>query len=288
MILVTGATGALGSATIEFLLKKTSPSSIAALVRSPEKAAALQEKGVEIRQGDYDDPESLVKAFEGVDKLYFISGSDVANRAAQHKNVVNAAKTAGARHIAYTSFDRKKEDGSSPIAFVADSHLKTEQWIKASGIPYTLMLHGLYMDLLPMFLGDKVLETGVVYQPSGTGKAAFTLRNDMAEAASVVLTSEGHEGKSYKIVGEEALSYGDIAAIISKLTGKEIRHVSPSTDDFVQTLTGAGVPADYASFFAAFAKAIEAGEFVNTKSDVEQLIGRKPVRVREFLKPLYG
>lgn len=288
MILVTGATGALGAAVIDFLLKKTAPSNIAALVRNPEKAADLRTKGIEIRTGDYDDPNSLVEAFQGVDKLYFVSGSDVQKRSAQHKNVVDAAKLAGVGHIVYSSFDRKTEDGSSPIAFVADSHLKTEAWIKASGIPHTLMLHGLYADMLPVFLGEKLLETGVIFQPSGEGKAAFTLRSDMAEAGAVVLTSDGHSGKSYRIVADEAFSYAEIAEILTEITGKPIRHVSPSAEEFVQVLTQSGVPTEYAGFFAAFAVAIAANEFENTQSDLAGLLGRKPTTVRAFLGQVYG
>lgn len=288
MILVTGATGALGTAVIDFLLQKTAPNNIAALVRNPEKAVDLRAKGVEIRTGDYNDQASLEKAFQGVDKLYFVSGSDVMTRLQQHQNVVNAAKTAGVKHLVYSSFDRKTDNGSSPIAIVADSHLKTEQWIRESGIPYTFMLHGLYADLLPMFLGEKVLETGVVYQPTGVGKTAFTLRSDMAEAGAEVLTSEGHAGKSYNIVAEEAHSYADIADLLSELTGKQIRHVSPTVDEFIGVLTAAGVPAEHAGFFAAFAQAIEAGEFENTGSDLQKLIGRKPTAVRAFLRQVYG
>jgi NAD(P)H dehydrogenase (quinone) len=288
MILVTGATGGLGSATIDFLLEKTAPANIAALVRNPEKAADLRAKGIEIRVGDYNDTASLVAAFTGVDKLYFVSGSDVATRTAQHQNVVQAAQQAGVGHIVYSSFDRKTEDGTSPIAFVADSHLKTEQWIRESGIPYTVMQHGLYTDLLPMFLGEQVLETGVVYQPSGNGKAAFTLRSDMAKAGAEVLTTEGHAGKVYKIVADEAVSYADVAAYLSEITGKSIQHVSPTADEYVQTLTGAGVPADYAGFFAAFALGIAAGEFENTQSDLAQLIGQQPTSVRAFLAQVYG
>ncbi len=288
MILVTGATGRLGSATIDFLLQKTAPSNIAALVRDPAKAAALREKGVEIRTGDYDDPASLAAAFARIEKLYFVSGSDLARREAQHRNVVDAAKAAGVGHVVYSSFDRRTEDGSSPIAFVAASHLKTEQWLRESGIPHTIMLHGLYTDMLPMFLGEKVLETGVVFQPSGAGRTAFALRGEMAEAAATVLTSDGHAGKSYRITGEEALSYADIAATLSDLTGREIRHVSPTVEDFVKALGDTGVPADYAGFFAAFSKAIEAGEFEQTDSDFEKLVGRKPTTVRAFLSGVYA
>lgn len=288
MILITGATGALGSATIDFLLKKTTPDQIVALVRDPEKAANLHAKGVAIRVGDYNNPASLEAAFQGVDQLLFVSSNDLNNRAAQHQNVVNAAKSAGVGRVVYTSFDRKTEDGSSPVAFVADSHLKAEQWLRESGIPYTIMLNGLYTDLLPMFLGETVLETGVIYQPSGAGKAAFALRNDMAEVAAELLTTEGHAGKSYRIVAEEALSYADIAALLSEQTGKNIRHISPTAEAYIQTLAGAGVPEGQAGFFAAFAQAIEAGEFEQTDSDIEQLLGRKPTSVRAFLASVYA
>lgn len=288
MILITGATGALGSATIDFLLKKTTSDQIAALVRDPEKATNLRAKGIEIRVGDYNNPASLEAAFRGVDKLLFVSSNDLTNRAVQHQNVVNAAKSVGVGHVVYTSFDRKTEDGSSPVALVADSHLKAEQWLRESGIPYTFMLNGLYADLLPMFLGEKVLETGVVFQPSGSGKAAFTLRNDMAEVAAELLTTEGHAGKSYRIVAEEALSYADIAALLAAQTGKDVQHVSPTVDAYIQTLVGAGVPEGLASFFATFSKAIEVGEFDRTDSDIEQLIGRKPTTVRAFLASVYA
>ncbi len=288
MILVTGATGHLGSQTIDFLLKKTAPANLAALVRNPEKAAALREKGVEIRIGNYDDYASLVKAFQGIDKLYFVSGSDIAARSAQQQNVVNAAKEAGVKHVVYTSFQRKTEDGTSPIAFVADVHLKTEQWLKASGIPYTIMKHGLYADMLPMFMGEKVIEQGLIYQPAGDGKAAFTLRKDMAEVGAVVLTSNGHENKEYNIVGNKAWSYTEIAELLTEITGKTIRYVSPSIEEFINTLTAVGVPEEYAGFFAAFAKSIEAGEFEDTSSDFERLVGRKPAQLPDFLRTVYA
>ena len=144
MILVTGATGPLGKAVVESLLKKTPASNITALVRDPAKSEALKEQGVDIRQGDYNNYDSLVKAFTGIDKLYFVSGNDIPNRSTQQANVVRAAKQAGVKHILYTSFQRKNETFSSPIALVAQSHLQTEKALKESGIPYTILKHTLY------------------------------------------------------------------------------------------------------------------------------------------------
>lgn len=288
MILVTGATGHLGKATIEFLLKKGVPAgNIAALVRDENKAADLKAKGIEIRIGDYDNYDSLVKAFTGVDKLLLVSGNDIVNRGTQQANAVKAAKEAGVKHILYTSFDRKNETDSSPIYFVAKSHIDTENLVKESGIPYTLFRNTLYMDFIPMFIGDKVLETGV-YWPSGDGQLAAVLREEMAEAIANVLATEGHENKEYLIGNTEAVSFGEVASLISKASGKEVAYTSPSQDEYKATLTSAGVPAEYIGMFAGFAEAIKQGEFDTTTTELEKLLGRKPTTAANYLQSVYS
>ena len=219
MILVTGATGHLGNATINFLLNKVPASKVGALVRNKKKAAPLNAKGVQIISGDYDNYDSLVKAFNGVDKLLLISGNDVANRQQQHENVIKAAKEAGVKHIFYTSFTRKNETSSNPLGILASSHIETDRLIKESGIPYTIMLNGLYADALPMFFGEKVLEAGIVL-PAGEGKAAFTSRLDIAEAAANLLTTDGHKNKTYELSNTENYSFEDAAGILTELSGK--------------------------------------------------------------------
>ena len=167
MILVTGSTGHLGTATIDFLLSKgIEANRIVALARNAKKAERISSKGVQVRLGDYTDYASLKSAFTNVEKLLLISSSDLQGRAEQHENVINAAAEVGVKHIVYTSFLRKNETSTSPIAFIAQQHLETEKSLKASGIPYTLMLNGLYADVLPGFFGDTVLETRLqVLQP---------------------------------------------------------------------------------------------------------------------------
>jgi len=162
-ILVTGATGGLGKAVVENLLKTTSSAQLSVLVRDPAKAADLQAQGVTIRQGDYEDYASLTAAFVGVEKLLLVAGNDVPRRTPQHTNVINAAKEAGVKHLVYTSFQRKTEDGSSPIAFVTDAHLATEKLLHESGLVYTILLNSLYLDVLPQLMGPQVLETGTIY-----------------------------------------------------------------------------------------------------------------------------
>ena len=287
MILVTGATGHFGKAAIKYLLKNgVASKNIAALVRDENKAADLQEQGIKLLKGNYDDEASLEAAFAGIDKLLFVSGNEIGKRASQQLNVVKAAKKAGVSFILYTSFERRTEDETSPVYFVADSHLQTEKAIKESGIAYTIFRNNLYTDFIPLFIGDKVLETGV-YWPSGEGKLASAVREEMAEAAANVLTSEGHEGKEYIISGEESVSFSDVARIISAASGKELAFISPEQEDYKTALTGAGVPAEYIMMFAGFAQGIKQGEFETNKTDLSGLLGRKATSVKDFLTKQY-
>lgn len=288
MIVVTGATGQYGGATIDFLLKNgTAADNIVALVRDEAKAAPLKEKGVQIRIGDYDNYDSLSKAFDGAEKLLLISGSDIANRGKQHENAVNAAKSAGVQHIIYTSFERKNETETSPIAFVAKSHIDTEKQIKESGMTYTILRNNLYMDFLPMFFGEQVLETGI-FLPAGETRAAFTLRSDMAEATANILSSAGHENKEYAISNTENVNLKELANTLGDVTGKSINYISPSTEVYVDTLTKAGVPGEYVGMFAGFASAISQGELEVNNADLENLLGRKPTTAKEFLAQVYS
>jgi len=289
-ILVTGATGHLGKAVTEFLLQKTDASNIRILVRDAEKAEDFKSKGVEIAIGDYNDNASLLQAFKGVDKLYLVSGTDLENRSAQQENVIKIAKEAGVNHIIYTSFQRKNESADSPIAMLAGSHLHTEKVLKASGLTYTILQHSLYADVIPMFAGEKLLENKTIYLPAGEGKTAFAARIDMAEAGAVVLLDETgkFDNKSIEFGGSEAVSWDQIAAIISKITGETITYVSPSVADFTSTLTQAGVPAEYISIFAGFGQGISEGEFDVTNGELESLLGRKLVMVEEYLSGVYG
>lgn len=287
MILITGATGHFGKATIDFLLKKIDAKNISALVRNESKAEDLKSKGIALRVGDYDNYSSLVSAFRGVDKLLFVSGSDVVKRMRQHENVVRAAIEAGVKSIVYTSFARKNETGASPIAFVGKSHIETEKLIKTSGIPYTIMLNTLYADVLPMFFGDKVLETGI-FLPAGDGKAAYTTRNDMAEAAAHILSTSAHENKEYVIATTSNHSLQEAAMMLSEITGKRVDYAKPSVDVYRDVLSKAGVPAEYIGIFAGFSAAIDQGEFETVTSDLERLIGRKPTTLKDYFKTVYG
>jgi NAD(P)H dehydrogenase (quinone) len=289
-ILVTGATGHLGKAVTESLLKKTAAANISVLVRDAGKVAAFKSEGVNVLVGDYDNYASLIAAFKGIDKLYMVSGNDIANRIKQQDNVVAAAKEAGVKHIVYTSFQRKNETASSPIAFVANGHLNTEEKLKASGLTYTILEHGIYADMIPIFAGEHLLQNKTIFLPAGEGKTAYAVRTDQAEAGANVLLDETgkYHNKSIELAGNEGISWGQVATIIAKITGEQIVFVSPSNEEFTATLTQAGVPAEIIGLMAGFSNAAQEGEFENITHNLETILGRKPITVADYLQGVYG
>lgn len=287
MILVTGATGEYGRNAIEYLIKNgVKTSEISALVRNAEKAKDLADKGIELRVGDYMNPDSLVKAFENVDKLLFVSGSEIETREAQHQNVVEAAKNAKVGHIIYTSFIRNTPVENSAIHFLQDTHVKTENWIKESGIPYTILQNALYLDLLPMFAGE-VAQNGIIVQPAKNGKSSAVLKSELAEAAANVLTTEGHLNKTYPLSNNEAIDYNQVVAKITDTIGKEVTYQSPDPEDFQVSLREAGVPAEYIGIFTAFSVAQANGELEVHDNSLEKLIGRKPTTANQYIEKVY-
>jgi NAD(P)H dehydrogenase (quinone) len=286
-ILVTGATGGLGHAVVETLLQTINPTQLAVLARDPAKAADLQAQGVAVRQGDYSDYESLTAAFAGVEKLYFVATSSMTDRIQQHENAVKAATAAGVKHLVYTSFQRKTEDGTSPVAFIEEAHLATEKLIKQSGLTYTILKHALYLDVFPPFFGPQVLENNTIYLPAGTGRGAYASRHDLAVAGAAVLTSPGHENQAYELAANTTYSLADFAEALSTLSGRAIQYVAPSPAEFVAQLTQAGVPAENSQMAAALMSAIAQGEFDFSDPTLEKLLGRKPESPTEFLKAAY-
>lgn len=286
MILITGATGHLGKATIDFLLKKVPANQISALVRDESKALDLKEKGINIKIGNYHDPESLIKAFTGVDTLLLISSSDFNNRLQQQINAVNSAKEAGIKHILYTSVGIKSWENSG-IQFVIDDHFKTSEKIKESGLKYTLLNNTLYSDVLPMFLGQNVLETGV-FLPAGDGKVPFATRLDMSEATANILSDiQNHENKEYLISSNRLYSINDVATYLSELSGKTINYIDADEKVFVDTLTKLGVPQEYVGLTASFSKAIKNKEFELYDNTLATLLGREETSLKDYLKSVF-
>lgn len=292
MILVTGATGQFGSKAIDHLLKKgAEASNIAALVRDATKAQSLSEKGIQLRVGDYTDYDSLVRAFQGVDKLLLVSSNDkgsVENRTAQHISVIKAAKEAKVKHIVYTSFVRKPKFEDSAIAAFQNAHVQSENFLKDSGIDYTILQNGIYLEMIPIFAGAKVAETGVVMFAAQDGKASWVLREELAEAAAHVLTTEGHENKTYPLTNTESDSFEDITKELSISLGKEIQYQSPSVSEFESTLKQFGIPNVYIGMFSMWAAALAEGALDLPDVTLASFLGRKPTTIKQFIEKVYS
>ncbi|AKD03675.1 SDR family oxidoreductase [Pontibacter korlensis] len=263
---ITGATGQLGRLVVSKLKEKVATENIVALVRSAEKASDL---GVEAREADYDKPETLERALEGIDTLLLISGSEVGQRAAQHNNVIEAAKNAGIKRIAYTSILHAE---NSPIS-LAEEHRATEAALKNSEIPYTLLRNGWYTENYTGSI-QGALAGGAFIGSAGEGKLSLATRADYADAAVAVLTSEGHEGKVYELAGDEAYTLSDLAAEISKQTGKDIPYKNLSEADYAAALTSFGLPEGLAQAIASWDAAAANGALHDDSRQLSSLIGR--------------
>jgi len=265
-IAVTGASGQLGRLVIEDLKEKTSVENIVALVRDPQKIADLE---VEARKFDYDNPRLLSEALIGIDKLLLISGSEIGKRLSQHTNVIEAAKNAGVKIIAYTSL--LKADTST--LGLAGEHVGTEDVLKKSGVPYVILRNGWYTENYTGSL-HQVIGLGTLYGSSGEGKISSATREDYAAAAATVLTSEGQEGKVYELAGDEAFTMKDYATEISRQTGKDIPYVNLPENDYAQALVKGGLPEGFAKFLASSHVSTEKGDLFDDSHQLSKLIGR--------------
>ncbi|WP_423127164.1 SDR family oxidoreductase [Gaoshiqia sp. Z1-71] len=287
-IMVTGATGQLGGQVLNFLMQKAGAVSISAIARDPSKIAGFQQQGVSVFQADYDDLASLIKAFANIDVLYFVSASEIPKRMKQHENVLTAVRETGVKHVVYTSLQRKDETKESPVAAVSEVHLYTEKWLKESGITYTILKHTLYSEVIPMFIGGQVFDSGQIYLPAGDGKAAFATCTDMAEASANILTTSGHNNKVYEIASGQTYSYHDVAKILGEISGKEIRYVSPTVGEFQKTLKSYGAPEVIVMIVTIFSQAIALGEYDQPDQTLAGLLGREPETLASFLKRRYS
>lgn len=265
-IAVTGATGQLGRIVIGNLKKKALASDIVALARSPEKAADL---GVTTRAADYSKPETLGVALAGIDTLLLISSSEVGKRASQHRNVIDAAKTAGVKRIVYTSLLHADR---SPIDLAAE-HRDTEGVLKASGIPYTILRNNWYTENYTGSIGG-ALAGGAFMGSAGDGKIAAAPRRDYAEAAVAALTGDGHENKTYELAGDAAWTLSDLAAELSRQTGKAIPYKNLPAADYKKVLAGAGLPDGLAAMLAGWDVGASQGAFFDEGRQLSRLIGR--------------
>lgn len=279
MILVTGATGYLGAATIEFLLENISADRIAAFARDESKAKKLREDGIDVRIGHFNDTTALDNAMQGVKKLLLVSGLDQ-DRLQQHRNVIDAAQRAGVEHIVYTGV-ALKDAKASAIRPLMEDHFLTEDYIKESGLTFTFLRNSLYSDAIPMFAGEKITEAGI-YLPTGDGKVPFVLRRDLAEATAKILLQDGHENKTYHLTGSQLFSFGDIAKELGT------SYTDADVAAFSEALKEAGVLDGLGYVITGFSTDIKNHQYEIVADDLKILLGRQPTPLKSSLKEIYG
>lgn len=279
MIAITGATGQLGQHVVANLLNTTAANQLVAVVRNPAKAEALSQKGVVIRQADYGDEAALTKALQGVDKLLIISSSEVGQRAPQHRNIINAAKAAGVKFIAYTSL---LHADTSPLG-LADEHVATEKMLADSGIPYALLRNGWYTENY-LASAPAALEHGVFIGAAGEGKIASATRADYAAAAARVIAEDGHAGKVYELAGDHGWTLSELAAELAKQSGKNVVYQNLSQADFAAALKSVGLPAGLADMLADSDVGASKGGLFDDSHTLSKLIGRPSTSLAESIK----
>jgi NAD(P)H dehydrogenase (quinone) len=280
-IVVTGITGVVGKGTVEHLLRKGVPAGqIIGLARKKEGTEDLAARGIEVRLGDYLDYDSLLRAFEGTEKVMLTSAIAFTDRFTQHYNTITAARQAGVKHIVYMSIMRKKGSGLI-IPEVTESDLFTEQVLKSSGLAYTIVYHPPFTDLLSLYLGADPYKLGIKV-PANNGKMSPATRDELAEAHAEILSSPGHENKTYSLGGSDSVSFSDIANILAGIKGQPVPFTTISAEEYIDIAVSQGTPRHVAEFITGWITAIEEGEFECQSGDIERLLGRKTKTFRAY------
>ncbi len=269
MIAITGATGQLGQLVIKALLKKVPAASVVAAVRNVEKARDLAALGVQVRHADYDKPETWDAALKGAERVLLISASEIGKRAKQHRAVIDAAKRAGVKLLAYTSI---LHADTSPLGLAAE-HRETEAMIRASGVPYVLLRHSWYTENYAMGIPN-ALALGAVYGCAGDGHISSATRADYAEADVAVLTAENQAGRIYEFAGDTSYTLTEFAAQISRQSGKDIGYVNLPEAEYKNVLIKAGLPEPIAAMLADSDTGVSKGGLFDDGHQLSKVIGR--------------
>jgi NAD(P)H dehydrogenase (quinone) len=269
MIVITGATGQLGQLVIKALLKKVPASGIVAAVRNVEKAKDLAALGVQVRHADYNQPATLDTALKGADKVLLISSSEIEQRAKQHQAVIDAAKKAGVKLLAYTSV---LHADTSPLGLAAE-HKETEAAIRASGVPFVLLRHGWYTENYTAGIPG-ALAHGAVYGCAGNGRISSATRADYAEADVAALTADNQAGKVYELAGDTAYTLAELAAEISRQSGKDIGYVNLPEAEYKNVLVKVGLPEPIADLLSDSDTGVSGGGLFDDGHQLSKLIGR--------------
>ncbi|MCC3646753.1 SDR family oxidoreductase [Cytobacillus oceanisediminis] len=280
-LLVTGATGKLGTKIVNALLKTVPANQLAVSVRNPEKAEGIKSRGVEVRQGDFDRPETLDTAFKGIDRLLIISADgDNETRIRQHTNAVAAAERAGVKFIVYTSIANARESKN----MLAPTHKATEKAILKTGIPYSFLRNNWYLENESSSI-QGVLAGAPWVTSAGTGKVGWALQQDYAEAAAAVLAGNGHENTIYELSGK-LFTQEEFASALGAVLGKGVPVHQVDDASYAEAIKGAGVPEFLIPFLVGIQKDIREGTLETESRDFEKLLGRPAAPLAEGLSQI--
>ncbi|MDR8412364.1 NAD(P)H-binding protein [Nonomuraea sp. 3-1Str] len=280
MIIVTGASGQLGSAVVDHLLRLVAAEQIGVSVRDPRKLASLARRGVRVRHGDFAEPASLRDAWEGASHVLIVSANSTGAEAVRlHRDAIDAAVAAGAKRILYTS--HMGADPSSPFPPMPD-HAATEEALQASGTAFTSLRNGFYASTVPQLLRH-ALDTGELRVPQD-GPVAWTAHADLAEAAARILVDGRFDGRTPPLTGPEAIDMSRVAEIASRITGRAIRHVVISDEEYRHGLLSAGLPAPAAELLVGMFAASRRGDFGATDPALADLLGRPATTIEDYLR----
>jgi len=265
---VTGATGKLGRLVLDELLQTADAGDIVALARDPSALSDYADKGVQVRQADYDDPESLDAALQGVDRVLLISGNAVGQRERQHGAVIEAAKAAGVSYLAYTSILK----GDRSRLALAPEHVATEKLLAGSGLNHDVLRNGWYSENYTMGLAPS-LESGKILGAVGEGRLSTASRADLAAGAAAALLN-GKGGDVYELAGDESFTMAEFAAEVSRQSGRQVEYVNQSEGDYAKVLEGAGLPPPIAAMLASTSALSGEGELYDDSKSLSRLSGR--------------
>ena len=277
-LLVTGATGKFGTKVVEALLKIVPANQLAVSVRNPEKAKELHSRGVEVRQGDFDHPETLDSAFAGIERLLIVSADgDNETRIRQHANAVAAAERSGVKFIAYTSLANTQESTN----LFAPTHKATEEAIKKTGIPYSFLRNNWYLENeIPSIQG--VLAGAPWVTSAGNGKVGWALQQDYAEAAATVLSENGHNNTIYELSGKP-LSQEEFVSVLGDILGKEIPIQQIDDANYTENMKAAGIKDFVVPILVDIQRSIREGSLDVESNDFEIVLGRPATPIKEAL-----
>lgn len=293
MIIVTGASGGFGRATVEKLLEVVPASELILTSRTPEKLSEYAEKGADVRFADYDTPETLPEAFSGGDCMLLISTARVGSRVGQHLNAINAAKAAGVRKVVYTSIVGAESEANPAI--VTLDHRATEADLRNSGIAWNVLRDAQYAEALADHVAPVAVATGEWYANEADGRIAMVSRADCVASAAAILQGAGRDNTAYEVTGPELLSYRDVAAMVSEISGRPVAYNVVSDDERYEQWDAIGVPRKASDHMkdspipwcsedmVSFGQAIREGYMAGQSNAVEELTGRPAVSMREVL-----